>query len=91
MLYAIFAAVLIAQREGWLSAPFMVLYAASFGAVAGVGLWQGRPHAARELQRRQPQVHCQRTTTAHSRIAAPLLYAVTSAEVLVKTTIARVE
>jgi hypothetical protein len=43
MLYAIFAAVLIAGREGWLSAPFMLLYAASFGAVALTGLWQGRP------------------------------------------------
>jgi hypothetical protein len=41
--YAVFAAVLIAQREGWLSAPFMLLYAASFGAVALAGLWQGRP------------------------------------------------
>lgn len=54
MLYAIFAAVLIGQREGWLSAPFMLLYAASFGAVAGIGLWQGRPRPASNL-RRQPK------------------------------------
>jgi cellulose synthase/poly-beta-1,6-N-acetylglucosamine synthase-like glycosyltransferase len=54
MAYAIFAAVLIAQREGWLSAPFMLLYAASFAAVAGAGLWQGRPRT-NVLQRRQPE------------------------------------
>lgn len=46
MLYAIFAAVLIAEHEGWLSAPFMLLYAASFGAVAFTGLWQSRPARA---------------------------------------------
>ncbi len=60
MLYALFAAVLITQREGWLSAPFMLLYAASFGAVAGADLWQGRPrlikperHHANFLSKRQ--------------------------------------
>ncbi len=45
MLYAIFAAVLIAQHHsGWLSAPFMLLYAASFAAVVGMArsLWQNR-------------------------------------------------
>jgi hypothetical protein len=54
MLYAIFAAFLIAQREGWLSAPFMLLYAASFGAVALAGMWQGRPRSD-QLQRREPR------------------------------------
>jgi hypothetical protein len=53
MAYAVFAAVLITQREGWLSAPFMLLYAASFGAVALAGIWQGRPRTE-ELQRREP-------------------------------------
>jgi hypothetical protein len=53
MFYAVFAAVLITQREGWLSAPFMLLYAASFATVAGAGLWQGRPRTG-ESQRRQP-------------------------------------
>jgi cellulose synthase/poly-beta-1,6-N-acetylglucosamine synthase-like glycosyltransferase len=52
--YAIFAAVLITQREGWLSAPFMLLYAASFGTVAAAGIWQGRPRP-RESQRREPR------------------------------------
>ncbi len=51
MLYALFAAVLIAQREGWFSVPFMLLYAASFGAVAAAGVWQGRPRQS-EIQRR---------------------------------------
>lgn len=51
MLYAVFAAVLIAGREGWLSAPFMLLYAASFGAVALAGLWQGRPQSGRRPPR----------------------------------------
>jgi hypothetical protein len=49
MFYAVFAAVLIAGREGWLSAPFMLLYAASFGAVALAGLWQGRPARSASL------------------------------------------
>ncbi len=42
-LYALFAAVLLAQRGDWFSIPFMLLYAASFGAVVGIGLWQNRP------------------------------------------------
>jgi len=46
--YAVFAAVLIAAREGWPSAPFMLLYAASFGAVAGAGLWQDLPQKAKQ-------------------------------------------
>jgi cellulose synthase/poly-beta-1,6-N-acetylglucosamine synthase-like glycosyltransferase len=54
MVYAVFAAVLIAQREGWFSVPFMLLYAASFGAVAVAGFWQGRPRL-RESQRREPR------------------------------------
>jgi len=78
MAYALFAAVLISQREGWLSAPFMLLYAASFGAVAGVGLWQGRP------QRKQA------APTADSQPSSLGVQA-QSAEVLVKTTIAQVE
>lgn len=55
MLYAIFAAVLIAQREGWPSVPFMLLYAASFGAVAVTGVWQGFRRAATTNPRRQPK------------------------------------
>ena len=54
MVYAVFAAVLITQREGWYSAPFMLLYAASFAAVAGAGLWQGRPRTS-QIQRHQPE------------------------------------
>ncbi|MBW7881170.1 MAG: glycosyltransferase [Caldilineaceae bacterium] len=42
MLYALWAAALLAQRAGWLSAPFMLLYAASFGAMTGIGFWQDR-------------------------------------------------
>ena len=41
--YSLFAAYLIAERAGWLAALFMLLYAASFAAVAGVTLWQNRP------------------------------------------------
>ncbi len=41
--YAIFAAVLIAQHDGWLAVPFMLLYAASFGAMVVISLWQNRP------------------------------------------------
>ena len=54
-LYALFAAVLIADREGWLSAPFMLLYAASFGAVAAMGVWQGRKRQPKVNPRRQPR------------------------------------
>ena len=42
-LYALFAAVLIVRQDGWLSAPFMLLYAASFGTVVAINLWQNRP------------------------------------------------
>ena len=41
--YSLFAAYLIATRDGWFSALFMLLYAASFGTVVGVTLWQNRP------------------------------------------------
>ena len=43
MVYAFLAAALLARHDGWLSAPFMLLYAASFGTVVGVSLWQNRP------------------------------------------------
>ena len=41
--YSLFAAYLIAARAGWLSALFMLLYAASFSAVVCITLWQNRP------------------------------------------------
>jgi cellulose synthase/poly-beta-1,6-N-acetylglucosamine synthase-like glycosyltransferase len=41
--YALFGAWLVAERSGWLSAVFMLLYAASFATVVGVSLWQNRP------------------------------------------------
>ena len=40
LFYALFAAALMMRHDGWLSVPFMLLYAASFGAVVTVGLWQ---------------------------------------------------
>lgn len=56
--YSLLAAYLIAARDGWLSAPFMLLYAASFSTVVGVTLWQSRPAAAarprRKLSRAMP-------------------------------------
>ena len=40
--YALFGAWLVAAHSGWLSAVFMLLYAASFATVVGVSLWQDR-------------------------------------------------
>ncbi len=42
VLYALLAAYLVAKQSGWLSAPFMLLYAASFATVVGVSIWQNR-------------------------------------------------
>lgn len=51
--YALFAAALMVRHDGWLSVPFMLLYAASFGAVVAVGLWQ---HYGRDgVRRTQPR------------------------------------
>ena len=45
-LYALLAAYLLSTVNGWLSTPFMLLYAGSFASVLGVSLWQNRtPHA----------------------------------------------
>jgi cellulose synthase/poly-beta-1,6-N-acetylglucosamine synthase-like glycosyltransferase len=46
-LYALLAAWLVAAVGGWMSAVFMLLYAASFATVVGVSLWQNRPGRAR--------------------------------------------
>jgi cytochrome bd-type quinol oxidase subunit 2 len=102
MCYAILAAVLIAQREGWLSAPFMLLYAASFGAVAGIGLWQGRPTVRAASASTQPSLPVRAASLSEqsrSSVRAtsvgeqfpPLAVHAPSTEVLVKTTIAQVE
>ena len=40
--YALASAYLIARQSGWGAALFMLLYAVSFGALAGIGLWQNR-------------------------------------------------
>jgi hypothetical protein len=96
--YALFAAVLISQRDGLLSAPFMLLYAASFAAVAFVSLWQGRPQRAGAADRTSNAASPakgddERRTLAGANGAAspPAAVHAPSAEVLVKTTIARVE
>ena len=43
MIYALVAAWLVTQQSGWMSAFFMLLYAAGFATVVGVSLWQNRP------------------------------------------------
>jgi cellulose synthase/poly-beta-1,6-N-acetylglucosamine synthase-like glycosyltransferase len=54
MIYALVAAWLVAQQSGWMSAFFMLLYAAGFAAVIGVSLWQNRPpHLLHRFYRRR--------------------------------------
>ena len=54
MLYAFGAAWLVAQHSGWVSAFFMLLYAAGFATVVGVTLWQNRSlHLLRRFRRRR--------------------------------------
>lgn len=54
MIYALVAAWLVAQQSGWMSAFFMLLYAAGFAAVISVSLWQNRPpHLLHRFYRRR--------------------------------------
>lgn len=54
MLYALLGAWLLVHHSGWLSAAFLFLYAASFGAVVGMTLWQDRaPVLLRRIYRRR--------------------------------------
>jgi cellulose synthase/poly-beta-1,6-N-acetylglucosamine synthase-like glycosyltransferase len=92
--YAIFAAALLAQREGWLSVPFMLLYAASFGAVVAAGIWQNRPqHPRRAARGSDDGATASPDFELAGRLPAPSPLAVhaPTPEVLVKTTIAQVE
>jgi hypothetical protein len=91
--YAIFAAVLVSQRDGWLSAPFMLLYAASFGAVAFIGLWQNRPARTQTARRGDEPRNFPGADYDPSLLPAarPVSAPSQPGDVLVKTTISQVE
>ncbi|MEX1019447.1 MAG: glycosyltransferase [Litorilinea sp.] len=61
MLYAIAICFVLVQQRDWWSLPFILLYAAGFGFMAGTGIWQARAHT-----RRQPS-GVDTTSVAHAK------------------------
>lgn len=43
MLYALATCVVLILHQNWWSLPFLLIYAAGFGLMAAIGIWQSRP------------------------------------------------